>query len=138
MRACYQRQHQFATNHTRNLLTYILELAARRKYQPMASHHATFAGSPYESDTTESKQLEDDEDRLPVRNVSQQCSLECSSELEESTAQQMASERSEHNLSDISELALSRSTNDDGLAGRRSSVDESSAIERDPRAVRHR
>lgn len=87
--------------------------------------------SPYESDTTESKV----EEAKQMRNVSQQCSLECSSEMESMT--QIASERSEHNLSDISEVAISRSTTG-ALAGRRSSVDETASIDRNQRFTRHR
>lgn len=93
-------------------------------------NHATCT-SPYESDATESKI----EDQKQMRNVSQQCSLECSSEMESMT--QIASERSEHNLSDISEIVVStRSSN--GISGRRSSVDETLSTERDKRIARHR
>lgn len=101
---------------------------SRRKYQPMVNH-ATCT-SPYESDATESKF----EEEKQMHNVSQQCSLECSSEVESMT--QIPSERSEHNLSDISEIASSRSTN--GLAGRRSSVDETISMERTRRISRPR
>ena len=93
------------------------------------SNHTTCA-SPYESDTAESKV----EEQKQMRNVLQQCSLECNSGIEPMT--QIASERSEHNLSDISELGLSRSPT--GIAGRRSSVDETISTERDQRIVRHR
>lgn len=47
-----------------------------------------------------------EEEERYLRNVSQQCSLECSSEMESA---QMASERSEHNLSDIGEMVVARS-----------------------------
>ncbi|XP_008207525.2 adhesion G protein-coupled receptor A3 isoform X1 [Nasonia vitripennis] len=116
------------TRKVNNELSTTPTVVSRRKYQPMMNH-ATCT-SPYESDATESKI----EEEKQMRNVSQQCSLECSSEMESMT--QIASERSEHNLSDISEMALSRST--DGIAGRRSSVDETISMERDQRIARHR
>lgn len=102
--------------------------ASRRNYQQMVSH-ATCT-SPYESDVTESKV----DEVKQMRNVSQQCSFECSSEVESMT--QIASERSEQNLSDISEVVTPRSTK--GIAGRRSSVDETVSLERDKRIARHR
>ena len=71
--------------------------------------------SPYESDTTDGRV-----DEKKLRNVSQQCSLEYSSEMGSIT--QIPSEKSENNLSDISEIIASRSSVD---VTRRSSVDGS-------------
>ncbi|XP_058797797.1 adhesion G protein-coupled receptor A3 isoform X2 [Phymastichus coffea] len=99
----------------------------RRKYPPATTNHATCT-SPYESDTTESKV----EEMKQMRNVSQQCSLECSSGMESMT--QIASERSEHNLSDISEVAISIRSTTGALTIRRSSVEETASIDRNQRS----
>ncbi|KAJ8686264.1 hypothetical protein QAD02_022058 [Eretmocerus hayati] len=98
----------------------------RQKYEPMASH-ATCT-SLYDSDSNEVRV----EEKKQMRTVSQQCSLECNSEQDSNV--QVASERSEHDLSDISEMAMSRST----VAGRRSSADETLSVDRSQTMSRHR
>ena len=89
--------------------------------------------SPYESDANESKI---EEESKQTCNASQQCSLECSSEIE-STTREAVSERSERDVSEISESTVSRSTTG-STTGRRSSVDETLSTERNQRISRHR
>ncbi|KAL7302319.1 hypothetical protein TKK_0004982 [Trichogramma kaykai] len=104
---------------------------SRRKY-----HHMTniaSCNSSYESDTPESTKIQ--EEAKQMRNVSQQCSLECSSEVESST-REVASEHSERNISEVSEVPESKSS---GVrSDRRSSIDETLSTERDRRIAKHR
>ncbi|XP_043470332.1 adhesion G protein-coupled receptor A3 isoform X2 [Leptopilina heterotoma] len=60
-------------------------------------HQSTVSTSPYESDTGSKT-----EEKKQLRNASQQCSLECSSDMD--SIVQMTSEKSEQNFSEIDDM----------------------------------